>query len=80
MRTQTVRFPVAKHQARRKGNCPICNKAVQRTRVFECTQNPYNTHPDGTPLSFLEVMVQAQIKAFQWEPDFTHSTCMEVAA
>lgn len=75
MKTTTHRFPVAKHQARRKGNCPVCGKTVNRTRVFECTQNPFNVHDDGTPLTFLEVMAQAHAKALLWEPDFTHSKC-----
>ena len=77
MRTTTYRFPVAKHQARRKGPCPVCGKAVLRTRVFESTQNPFNKWPDGTPLSFIEVMAQAAAKAAQWEPDFTHAKCKE---
>lgn len=79
MTNQTIHFPVARHQARRKGACPVCGKIVQRTRVFECTQNPFNTWPDGTPLTFLEVMAQAQAEAIQWEPDFTHAKCVEVA-
>lgn len=80
MTTQTVRFPVARYQARRKGNCPVCGKTVQRTRVFECTQNPYNIHPErGTPLTFLEVVAQAQAKALMWEPDFTHGKCEDRA-
>lgn len=73
--SKTIRFPVAKHQARRKGPCPVCGKTAQRTRVFECTQNPFNTRPDGTPLTFLEVMAQAQAEAMQWKPDFTHAKC-----
>jgi hypothetical protein len=77
MRTVTTTFPVANHQARRKGPCPVCGKTVLRTRVFQSTQNPYNTWPDGTPLTFLEVMAQAQAKAVQWEPDFTHGKCAE---
>jgi len=75
MSQRTITFPVAKHQARRKGPCPVCGKTVQRTRVFECTQNPFNTWPDGTPLTFLEDMAQAQVEAMQWEPDFTHEKC-----
>lgn len=77
MRTTTVRFPVAKHQARRKGSCPACGKTVNRTRVFECTQNPFSKWPDGTPLTFLEVMAQAAARAAMWEPDFTHTKCAE---
>jgi hypothetical protein len=77
MRTQTVRFPVAKHQARRKGECPVCGKTVNRTRVFESTQNPFNKGADGEPLDFISVMMQARLKAELWEPDFTHAKCAE---
>lgn len=73
----TYTFPVAKHQARRKGSCPVCSKAVTRTRVFQSTQNPFNKWADGTPLTFLEVMAQARAKAIMWEPDFTHAKCAE---
>lgn len=76
MRTVTHRFPAARHQAVRTGRCPVCGRAVKRTRVFECTQNPFNKHPDGTPLTFLEVMAQAQAQAEKWEPDFTHAKCL----
>ena len=71
----TYKFPVAKHQARRKGSCPVCGKTVLRTRVFESTQNPFNKGEDGQPLSFLEVMAQAHAQALLWEPDFTHAKC-----
>lgn len=73
----TTKFPAAKHQARVKGPCPICGKTVLRTRVFTCTQNPFNTHPDGTPLSFLDVVIQAQVEAALWVPDFTHAGCKD---
>ncbi|WP_285240082.1 hypothetical protein [Pseudarthrobacter sp. MEB009] len=79
MSIRTVRFPVAKHQARRKGPCPVCGKTVNRTRVFESTQNPFNKDADGNPLDFMSVMLQARLKAELWEPDFTHSKCAEAS-
>lgn len=75
MRTITTRYPVAKHQARRQGPCPVCGKTVLRTRVFQCTQNPFNVGADGKPLDFIAVMMQARLKAELWEPDFTHAKC-----
>lgn len=78
MRTTTTRYAVAKHRALRKGKCPVCGKAVKRSRVFECTVNPFNTWEDGTPLTLIEVMGQAMAMAEAWEPDFTHDKCRSV--
>lgn len=75
MRTTTTKFPVARHQARRKGNCPVCGKAVNRTQTFTATQNPFNKDADGKMLDMVAVMMQARVKAEQWEPDFTHAGC-----
>lgn len=77
MSTVTTKFPVAKHQAKRKGPCPVCGKIVHRTRVFKSTQNPFNVDYDGKPLDFISVMMQARVKAALWEPDFTHAQCIK---
>lgn len=75
-----VRFPVAKHRALRKGECPVCGKTANRSRVFEATQNPFNVDADGAPLDFAAVMMQARLAAELWEPDFTHTACKGGAA
>ena len=78
MRTVTTTFPVAKYRALRKGKCPVCGMTVNRSRVFQKTENPYNVRADGTPRTLIEVLAQAAAEAETWEPDFTHSRCREV--
>ena len=57
------------------GKCPVCGKPVRRSRTFEATVNPWNTNPDGTTRTELEVRAALAGEAAGYRPDFTHKAC-----
>lgn len=77
MRFVTTTFQAVALRVTKKGNCPVCGKAVQRSTKIENTVNPYNRNDAGEVKSFDEVRDDVHRKAIEWEPDFRHQKCVE---
>jgi hypothetical protein len=80
----TYRYEEVKVQAQETGTCPVCGKAVRRSRMFSETINPLHSalrdrlQAEGQiPANEARALVYAsvQAKAAEWVPDFTHETC-----
>lgn len=73
--TTTYRYDVYKRQAKKKGKCPVCGKAVTRSFTFEETRSPFNKNEDGTVKTPSDINLSLHNKAQAWKPDFTHERC-----
>lgn len=74
-----IDFPRVKVLATRNMYCERgCGRKTTRQRTFECTINPFNTNPDGTVKTEIQVRAQAQEKADAWRPEpYTCKKCKE---
>lgn len=77
MRTVTTTYQPVSFHATQNGTCPVCGKAVRRSRKFEVTVNPFNRKEDGTPRTVAECREQVKEEALAWVPDFTHTKCKD---
>lgn len=75
MQTTTHVFPKIEAKRSHSGHCPVCGRAVRRSRTFWHTVNPFNRRADGTVRTPAEVRVEVEREADAWVPDFTHATC-----
>lgn len=74
----TYAFPRITAKATRKGKCPICSKPTIRYRTFEQTVSPFNTNPDGSVRTHLEVGAAVRAECVAWDPAdavFEHEAC-----
>lgn len=67
--TRRVTFPVVSHKQTRTIRCAneACRKKMVRVRKFEQTINPFNTNPDGSQKTALQIKAEVVAQGKEWE-------------
>lgn len=61
----------------KRGQCAVCGKGAERSRVFGQTLNPFNKNADGSVKTAAEIRREVNSEALAWQNDepVVHARC-----